>query len=538
MRDASTRGAETTGAIGAPYPDYDAPGIETVADLVRLAGSRYADAAAFEWADGASVSYAGLFAAADAVATALGAICPEPARNSDARGLRPLVRIPSRDPFLFAASFFGTLLAGLVAVPCPGEDDPRRLVGDRGFAATLGDDLLSSLGVSIPSASAAGRRRALSPRPSSGGRRAGLDADVARRAGIGAAGGHLPAVDQVRVVLGSSGTTGARKAVMLTERGIFADLVAGLRRYSFPEGGRHMAVIPCSHAFGIVCDLLGPLATGGTVCVPPDPRAALLQLARFCPTQLNVPPRFASVLADLLDAGRDPRGLTGGRLKKMLCGGAGLDPAVSRRLRAHGIEALGCYGLTECSPCVSVNRDGWRKDGSAGLPLGCNEVLVDVGGALLGAGAGEATPVGEICVRGPNVMAGYLDDPALTGSVLHDGLLRTGDLGRIDADGFLWVAGRADDLLVLPDGTKVAPEVPERAIREIPGVVEALVYLAEDARGARVLGARVHVREGYDARDVERAVRRADLPDGLVLGEVLTTRDELPKTTTGKLRRR
>ena len=161
----------------------------------------------------------------------------------------------------------------------------------------------------------------------------------------------------------SSGTSGDPKAVMLTEAGLLADLTAGLELYEFARGGRYAKLLPYTHAFGLVCDLLAPLATGGAIALPHASSTFVAELPRMAPTALNLPPRAAAMLADLLDAGacKLPS------LRKILCGGAGLAASVTQRLRVHGIEAFGCYGLTECSPCVSVNRDSWHKDGSWAL---------------------------------------------------------------------------------------------------------------------------------------------------------------------------
>lgn len=229
------------------------------------------------------------------------------------------------------------------------------------------------------------------------------------------------------------------------------------------------------------------------------------------------------MLADLLDRGayRLPS------LAKMLCGGAGLAAATTRRLRAHGVEAFGCYGLTECSPCVSVNRDGWHKDGSCGVPLRCNEVRVSENG--------------EVLVRGTNVMAGYLGAPGLTTQRIDaQSWLHTGDLGRVDEDGFLYVDGRLDDVIVLADGTKVAPEVLERALEAHPAVRQALVYGADDP-GRAVLACKLSLAKDANAADEKDAAafaRSLVAPGGSRIEHVCVTHEALPANAAGKLLRR
>ena len=323
----------------------------------------------------------------------------------------------------------------------------------------------------------------------------------------------------------SSGTSGDPKVVMLTEAGLLADLTAGLELYEFARGGRYAKLLPYTHAFGLVCDLLAPLVTGGTIAVPHASATFVAELPHMAPTALNLPPRAAVMLADLLDAGayKLPS------LRKILCGGAGLAASVTQRLRVHGIEAFGCYGLTECSPCVSVNRDSWHKDGSCGVALRCNEIRT-----------GES---GEVLVRGANVMAGYLGRPELTAArIAGDGWLHTGDVGHIDKDGFLYVDGRLDDVIVLADGTMVAPEVLERALGAHPAIAQALVYGMPDKRsGQVVLACRLVLRDGM-GRDGELSAidfaRSVQTPDGARIEQVEVSCEPLPLSPAGKLLRR
>lgn len=338
--------------------------------------------------------------------------------------------------------------------------------------------------------------------------------------------GEVPA--EVCALCASSGTSGAPKAVMLTERGILDDLTAGLRLYRFAPGARYAKLLPYTHAFGLVCDLLAPLVTVGTIALPASAATFAAQLPRLGPTALNLPPRAAALLADLLGGTGTAGGYRLPTLRKVLCGGAGLSADTARRLRTHGIEAFGCYGLTECSPCVSVNRDGWRKDGSCGLALDCNEVRV--------------AEQGEVLVRGANVMAGYLGDKERTRQRLCDGWLHTGDVGRIDKDGFLFIDGRLDDLIVLADGTKVAPEPLERELEAHPSVAQALVYGAErDGGRGTVLACKLALRKGTDpddAADALKFARALRTPEGAPIEQACISDIGLPQGAGGKLLRR
>ena len=455
--------------IGSPYPLYSAPRFGSFDELIAYMATQWGDGTAFDPADGEPLSYREL-------------VCEirREAAELDASDIGRFVDVRDADPVRFAVRYLAVVSTGRCAVLCP-------LTGKQ--APQVTDD---------PASVPAG----------------------------------------VCTIASSSGTSGVPKAAMLTERGLLADLACGLELYEFAQGARYAKLLPYTHAFGLVCDLLAPLTTGGTIALPHASATFAAELPRLAPTALNLPPRAAMLLASLLDKGLGedgaleasrPRPLhdsaigadaespsTKSRaahasntpyrlptLRKMLCGGAGLPANVTRRLRAHGIEAFGCYGLTECSPCVSVNRDSWHKDGSCGVPLRCNEVRV--------------APSGELLVRGENVMVGYLGDAALTSRRLHDGWLHTGDVGRIDTDGFLHVDGRLDDVIVLSDGTKVAPEVVEHALEAHPAIMQALVY-GTDERASRS-GVDVKTDIGNRAIGVTSPLMRAEYGDATATGK-------------------
>ena len=152
----------------------------------------------------------------------------------------------------------------------------------------------------------------------------------------------------------------------------------------------------------------------------------------------------------------------GGNLKLIVCGGAFLDPFYVKAFRDYGIEILNGYGTTECSPCVAVNRNHHKKDGSVGILLPDME--------------GRTSPEGEVQFKGPIVMKGYYNDPEATAEVLHDGWYSTGDLGYIDKDGFVFLTGRIKNLIILSNGENISPEELENDFNRDPAVNEVLVY--------------------------------------------------------------
>lgn len=446
--------------------------VPTIEQLVARSAAMYGTRAALERADGSATSYAQLERQVKAVGAAL---------RDQGVGMGATVRVNVRDQALFPAAWLGTVAAGCVAAVCPlPAEEPLPLVDDAFVRVACASKVPTS------------RARSLPPSERDPGR--------------------------VCCVIASSGTSAEPKPVELTQAGLLADTLAGLALYGYPPGTRLVSLVPLSHAFGLVCDLLAGLAAGATLCFPEHPGAFLARLPQFRPTCLSVPPRMAGLLARQARAAARPEDVTGGALTKMLCGGSGLAPDVEDNLAELGIRAHGCYGITECSPCVSVNADDparFRR-GTAGVPLSCNAVSV--------------SDEGEILVAGPNVMAGYRGRPDLTAQALRGGVLHTGDLGHLDADGFLHVDGRLDDVLVAADGRKLAPEVAERALRGHAGIEDALVYLHEGAFAADLVLA-----EGADPRTAKAFAREAELGDGRRIERVRVRAEALPVNRMGKV---
>ncbi len=321
-------------------------------------------------------------------------------------------------------------------------------------------------------------------------------------------------------ILHSSGTSSAPKGIMLSQKNLCSDVVGGLEKYSMRKGDRFINLIPYYHAFGLVCDLLGPFLVGATIYVLENKKLFLAEMSRIKPTVINVPPIIAEMLLKLAKTTENVDTLTGGCLRKILCGGAGLKATVAQKLRNYGIYAYGCYGLSECSPCVAVNRDDCYKDGSAGVPLNCNKVSI--------------AEDGEILISGTNVMLGYYNDPEATNAVIKDGVLHTGDLGYIDQDGFLFVTGRKRNLIVFSDGTKCCPETIEEQIIINTPAEEVLVYQSKNTARA-TLSAKIYILDDSAKGTVKEYIKNRLTTYNF--DDVEFTLEPLPKNATGKIRR-
>lgn len=473
-------GGDATADDGVRAFRFDMPrGFDgTFAGLLGHAAQAYKNVPAIWRANGEKTSFSQLERDAHAVAGAL----------ADAGAPQgSLVRVTIDDAALFAASFYGVALAGCTAVLCP---LPAAAEPPYGLNASLVRDILAG-------------------GPFDGAR---LRRDGDATLDCGAASG-----ERMACIMGSSGTLGEPKAVMLTEKGLVADALAGLAGYPYEVGTRIEHLVPFKHAFGLTCDLNAAVAAGATICVPESPAAFLARMSLFAPAALNLPPRAAEMLLTAMEKASDGAAVTGGALRKILCGGSALGVATARGLEGYGIGVHGCYGLTECSPCVSVCASGPFEVGSCGNPLACNRVRISA----------EA----EILVEGINVMAGYYGRPELTTSVLEGGVLHTGDRGSVDERGCLHVEGRLDNVLVLGDGRLLSPEVVERELCSCPAINEALVWL--DADGSLV--ANLYVPSASGRSEARGLVESLVLEGGRRIDRVEFCSAPLPRTLLGKV---
>ena len=329
--------------------------------------------------------------------------------------------------------------------------------------------------------------------------------------------------DEVSVVAISSGTTSVSKGVMLTQKNILSDTVAGMRLYDYHKGAVYFNVLPYQHLFGLVADLLGPLYSGGTICFSADKLNLFRNLCKFKPTHMNMPPAVVYIIERMLVASSDAGEVTGGSLKKIMCAGAMVRENTCKYLKQKGISVFSAYGLTECSPCVSMNTDLYNKIGSVGVILPGIDVLIKDD---------------EILVHGDTVMKGYWKDKDATDKVLNNGWLMTGDLGYFDEDGFLFLTGRKTNLIVFEDGTKLSPEKIETEIELIDEVNECMVSSAE-LNGKIVVYVKVFTHSKN--RDlINYKIKEVFCNYGLIqrLGNVGITSKELKKNKLGKIIRR
>jgi long-chain acyl-CoA synthetase len=366
-------------------------------------------------------------------------------------------------------------------------------------------------------------------------------------------------LEKTALILYTSGTTGSPKGVMLSFRNILTNLTAVCHDVPiFTSSEKTMILLPFHHILPLVGSIIAPLYTGGTMVLNTSLAAEdmLATLKQYGVTIMIGVPRLYQLiykglkekisrsfvasslvkLAGMVNSLSFSRTLFGsvhekfgGHLKYLVCGGAPVDPEVVRLFKTLGFEILEGYGLTETAPMITFTRPG--------------TVLPGVPGHLL-PGLQIKFEDGEIAVFGNNVMQGYYNKPEETAQAIKDGWFYTGDLGFLDAKGYLHITGRKKEIIVLPNGKNINPEEVEKIIlRQSAFVKEAGVFLKDGILQAILLPdfrklneEGVNDVEAYFRWNVIDAINRQVTPYKKVLRFHITS-SELPKTRLGKVKR-
>jgi long-chain acyl-CoA synthetase len=274
--------------------------------------------------------------------------------------------------------------------------------------------------------------------------------------------------ENLATILYTSGTTGDSKGVMLSHGNVASNAIATADVFQLGEDKVRLTFLPFSHIFARGCDIYGWLAGGCQLALAESKETVLSDCQAVSPHFIaGVPYFFERVMRGLVSAGlQNTPGILkksmGGRIELCCSGGAPLADETYDYFASQGIPLLQGYGLTETSPVISMNYPGNEKKGSVGSLLKGVEVRIE--------------PDGEISAKGPNVMQGYWQKPEATSQVLtEDGWFHTGDLGKLDEDGFLWITGRKKELIVTAGGKNVAPVLIESLLNQDPLISQSLV---------------------------------------------------------------
>lgn len=377
--------------------------------------------------------------------------------------------------------------------------------------------------------------------------------------------------EDVAVYLFTSGTTSESKIVMLSHDNISSNIRDMLEMEIFYPEDVNMAFLPFHHSFGLVGVLV--FLSSGCCNVFCDGlkyvqrNFAEYGVSVFVGVPLLVENLYNKVMKQIEKQGKTKTVRTGlklsaftrklgidmrrkifgeiieklgGSLRLIISGAAPLDPAVAKGLNDFGITTIQGYGLTETSPVLSAERPWAIFPGSVGTPMNSVQLRID---------EPDENNIGEIVARGPNVMLGYYDQPEETAEVIRDGWFHTGDLGKIDAKGNLWITGRKKNVIVLKNGKNIFPEELEELINRIPYVSDSMIFTREK-HNELVLWAEIRYDEEYmkemelDEKGLAARLSSAMadinyiLPKYKHVNHFILTSEPMIQTTTMKVKRK
>ena len=388
---------------------------------------------------------------------------------------------------------------------------------------------------------------------------------------------HKIDLDKMCAIIFTSGTTGTSKGVMLSMRNLVAAADSSCKGVPYDSKTRLVSVLPQHHTYEMTCSHLAVINLGASEYINDSLKYTMRNFQNYKPTALVLVPLFVETVYKkiwdnirkkgmekkvrglmkfsdtLLKMGIDLRGVffkeiqaaLGGEVKSMICGGAPISPQILKDFYSFGIVIFEGYGITECAPLVSVNPNGAARFGSAGKPVHDEKVRID---------KDPAEDFGEIVVKGPNVMLGYYKDEAATKAAFtHDmknfdnnGWFRTGDIGYIDNDGYIFITGRKKNVIILSNGKNVFPEELEEHLSHDPRIAESVI-IGREQNGETIITALVHPDyekfEGKSDDEIAAEIKEAvndvnrTLPSFKHMTAVEVMKDEFEKTTSKKIKR-
>ena len=381
--------------------------------------------------------------------------------------------------------------------------------------------------------------------------------------------------DKMAILLFTSGTTSKSKAVMLSNTNIASNVYAMLLVEDMRPTDNNLAFLPFHHIFGSTC-MIVMIAIGAKTAFPDGLRYVAqnlkeYQISIFVGVPLLVEAIYKNIEKEIEKKGKtklinnakklsncllklhidvrrklfkDVIDALGGRMRFIISGGAPLDKKVAQGFNELGIEVVQGYGLTETSPVISAENAKKKRYGSIGFPM--ENVEVEIINK-------DENGIGEIRVKGPNVMLGYYENEEATKKVMKDGWFYTGDLAYKDKDGFIFLTGRQKDMIVLKNGKKVFPEELETLINRLDLVKECIVYGRPDEKDKNDL--KLSVKIVYDKKIAEEKYSgksegelyqilwekvkeiNKTFPPYKYIKNMILTDEELIKTTTQKVKR-
>ena len=374
------------------------------------------------------------------------------------------------------------------------------------------------------------------------------------------------------ILLFTSGTTSKSKAVMLSQYGIAVNVYDMQLVEDITSKDTNIAFLPYHHIFGSTA-MVVMLACGVKTVFPDGLRYIQSNLNEYKVSLFVGVPLLVDKMYQNIEKTIEKQGKTklikfakkvsqfllkfnidirrklfkqvidalGGELRFVISGGAPLDKRVAEGFESYGIKMVQGYGLTETSPVIAAENDNAKRYGSIGVPM--KDVELEIYNK-------DENGIGEIRVKGPNVMLGYYENEEATKEVLRDGWFYTGDLGYIDKDGFIFITGRSKDVIVLKNGKKVFPDELETLVNRLEEVEECIVFglpEAEDKNDVKIAIKVVYNKDALDGKTEEEIYNliwekikeiNKTFPKYKYIKHLIITDEPLIKTTTQKVKRK
>ena len=380
--------------------------------------------------------------------------------------------------------------------------------------------------------------------------------------------------DEMSIMLFTSGTTSAAKIVMLSQNNILSNLYAYQTHFKINEDDTLLSFLPIHHTFECSITILYGFYSGATIAFCDGLRYIQSNLKEyevsiFVAVPLVLETMYKKITKAIQDQGKtklintmtkisnallklhiDIRKIVfkqiidnfGGKLRMVLYGAASLDKDTIIGLNNFGINSIQGYGLTETSPVLTAESENKHKPGSIGYPLDNVEIKID---------NPDKEGVGEILAKGPNIMLGYYDDEKKTKEAFKDGWFRTGDYGYKDDEGFIFITGRKNDIIVLRNGKNVYPQELEFLISKLPYVAECMVFARNESSTDTLLMAKIVYNKEVMEKDYpdtkkeeyEKIIMKdikeinKTLPTFKHIKRIIVTDEPMIKTTTQKVKR-
>jgi acyl-CoA synthetase (AMP-forming)/AMP-acid ligase II len=340
--------------------------------------------------------------------------------------------------------------------------------------------------------------------------------------------------DDIALILHTSGTTSRPKIVPLTHRNLTTSAENIRQSLGLTGADRCLNVMPLFHIHGLIAGVLAPIAAGGSIICTPGFDVSRFPgwLVTHRPTWYTAVPAMHQAVLARARGKQTP--ISGNVLRFIRSSSSPLPARVLLELEElFQVPVIESYGMTEASHQMASNPlpPGRRKPGSVGQPAGPEIAVMDANGTVVPEGS-----VGEIVIRGPNVMLGYENNPEANAQAYHGDWFRTGDQGYLDPDGYLFLTGRLKEI-INRGGEKISPREVDEVLMDHPGVAQAITFALPNPQLGEDIAAAVVVRPGHTVSELElqefSGTRLADfkVPRRIVLV------DEIPKGPTGKPQR-